>query len=146
MPYTALVKKCVGQRKSHSMEITIYYTLSAMRAVIDAPIAERRAIYRERLIEPLRDYWYLATKRINPQVTDDESLAMKMLWDVDLEQADLSEYARALDRLEEVAAGLESARRQANGRVGFLPGGNLLQAVQRPRVFGEVGLLQVHVP
>jgi uncharacterized protein YjaZ len=86
------------------MEITIYDTLSAMRAVIAAPIAERRAIYRERLIEPLRDYWYLATKRINPQVTDDESLAMKMLWDVDLEQADLSEYTRALDRLEEVAA------------------------------------------
>src|SRR5579883_465318 len=122
MPYTALVKKTVGQRtvsptfrdssrllaepqrKGHCMEITIYDTLSAMRAVIAAPIADRRAIYRERLIEPLRDYWYLATKRINPHVTDDESLPMKMLWDVDLEQADLSEYARALDRLEEVAA------------------------------------------
>ena len=86
------------------MEITIYDTLSAMRAVIDVPIAERRAVYRARLIEPLRDYWYLAMQRVNPQVTDDESLAMKMLWDVDLEEADLSEYAQALDRLEEVAA------------------------------------------
>jgi uncharacterized protein YjaZ len=86
------------------MEITIYDTLSAMRAVIAAPIADRRVIYRERLIEPLRDYWHLATKRINPHVGEDEGLAMKMLWDVDLEQADLSEYAQALDRLEEVAA------------------------------------------
>jgi len=85
------------------MEITIYDTLSIMRAVIAAPISERRAIYRERLIGPLRDYWYIATKRINPQVVENEDIAMKMLWDVDL-QADLSEHAQALDRLEEAAA------------------------------------------
>ncbi len=86
------------------MDITIFDTLSAMRAVIAAPVSERRAVYRERLIEPLRDYWYIATKRFNPQASEDEGMAIKMLWDVDLEEADLSECARALDRLEEVAA------------------------------------------
>jgi uncharacterized protein YjaZ len=85
------------------MEITIYDTLSAMRAVIAAPLAERRAIYRERLIEPLRDYWQVAVKRFNPQASDDEATAMMMLWNVDLE-GDLSEHAQALDRLEQVDA------------------------------------------
>ncbi|HEY1348847.1 MAG TPA: hypothetical protein VGF67_04400 [Ktedonobacteraceae bacterium] len=84
------------------MEITIYDTHSAMRAIIAAPVAARRRIYHERLLEPLRDYWYVATKRINPQVTEDEGRAMKMLWEVDLE-ADLSEHARALDLLEKAA-------------------------------------------
>lgn len=85
------------------MEITIHDTLSAMRAVIASPVAERRAAYRERLIEPLRDYWQIAIRRFNPQASDDEATAMKMLWDVDLED-DLSEHTQALDRLEQVGA------------------------------------------
>lgn len=85
------------------MEITTYDTLSAMRAVIDAPVTERRAVYRERLIEPLRDYWHVAVRRINPQAPDDEATALKMLWDVDLE-GDLSEHRQALARLEQNAA------------------------------------------
>ncbi len=85
------------------MEITIYDTLSAMRAVIAAPVAERRAVYRERLIEPLRDYWHITIRRINLQAPDDEATAMKILWDVDLE-ADLSEHQQALDRLEQFDA------------------------------------------
>lgn len=85
------------------MEITIYDTLSAMRAVIAAPVDKRRAVYRERLIEPLRDYWQVAVKRFNPQASDDEATAMKMIWDVDLE-GDLSEHAQALDLLEQVDA------------------------------------------
>ncbi|HLI70223.1 MAG TPA: DUF2268 domain-containing putative Zn-dependent protease [Ktedonobacteraceae bacterium] len=85
------------------MEITIYDTLSAMRAVIAAPISERRAVYRERLIEPLRDYWHIAMRRINPQAPDDEATAMAMMWNVDLE-ADLAEHRQALDRLEQFDA------------------------------------------
>lgn len=85
------------------MEITIYDTLSAMRAVIAAPVSERRTVYRERLTEPLRDYWTTALKRFSPQMVDDEAMVMKMLWDVDLE-ADLSEHAQALDRLEQFDA------------------------------------------
>ena len=81
------------------MTITLYDTLSAMRAVIVAPVPQRRAVYRERLIEPLRDYWMTTLKRFAPQMMDDEAMAMKVLWDVDLE-ADLSKHAQALDRLE----------------------------------------------
>lgn len=81
------------------MEITVYDTLSAMRAVIAAPLADRRDVYRERLIEPLRDYWTTTLKRFAPQMSNDETMAMKMLWDVDL-SADLSEHAQALSRME----------------------------------------------
>lgn len=82
------------------MEITIYDTLSAMRAIIAAPVDERHTVYRERLIAPLRDYWLTTLKRFAPQMIDDEAMAMKMLWDVDL-QADLSEHVQALDLLEQ---------------------------------------------
>lgn len=85
------------------MEIIIYDTLSAMRAVITAPVSERRAVYREHLIEPLRDYWMTTLRRFAPQMGDNEAMAMKVLWDVDLE-ADLSEHAQALDRLEQFDA------------------------------------------
>jgi uncharacterized protein YjaZ len=85
------------------MEITLYDTLSATRRVINAPISERRRIYRECLIEPLRDYWTTTLRRFAPQMSDDETTAMKVLWDVDLE-ADLSEYMQALDRLEQFDA------------------------------------------
>lgn len=85
------------------MEITMYDTLSAMRAVMEAPVAERRALYRERLIEPLRDYWQISLRRAFPQAMDDEAMVMKMLWDVDLE-ADLSEPRMALERLEQFDA------------------------------------------
>lgn len=81
------------------MKITLYDTLSAMRAVIAAPVPQRCTVYRERLIEPLRDYWTTTLKRFAPQMINDEAIVMKMLWDVDLE-ADLSEHAQALDRLE----------------------------------------------
>ena len=81
------------------MEITLYDTLSALRAVIAAPVQERHAVYRERLIEPLRDYWTTTLRRFTPQMVDEEAMAMKMLWEVDLE-ADLSEHAQALSRLE----------------------------------------------
>ena len=99
------------------MEIIIYDTLSAMRAVIAAPVKERRAVYRERLIEPLRDYWTTTLRRFAPQMIDDEAMAMKMLWDVDL-QADLSEHAQALNRLEQFDAALRLAARtfEATGR------------------------------
>jgi hypothetical protein len=80
------------------MEINIYDTLSAMREIIAAPVSKRRTVYHEFLIEPLRDYWTKTLKRFAPQMIDDEAMAMKMLWDVDLE-ADLSEHARAMDRL-----------------------------------------------
>lgn len=82
------------------MEIAFYDTLSAMRAIIAAPVSERRAIYRERLTEPLRNCWTTALKRLAPQMVDDEAMMMKMLWDVDLD-ADLSEHSQALDRLEQ---------------------------------------------
>jgi uncharacterized protein YjaZ len=85
------------------MEIIIYDTLSAMRAVIAAPVPQRHAVYRERLIEPLRDYWTTTLGRFAPQMVDEEAMAMKMLWDVDL-QADLSEHAQALSRLEQFDA------------------------------------------
>lgn len=85
------------------MKITVYDTLSAMRAVIAAPAPERRAVYRECLIEPLRDYWTTTLKRFAPQMIDDEAMTMKMLWDVDLE-ADLSEHLQALDCLEQFDA------------------------------------------
>ena len=81
------------------MEITTFDTLSAMRAVIAAPVAERRAVYRERLIEPLRAYWTTLVKRFAPQKADDESMAMNFLWQVDLD-GDLSACAGALDQLE----------------------------------------------
>ena len=81
------------------MDIVVCDTLAAMRAVVEAPTAERRAVYRERLIEPLRDYWQVSMKRVNPQASDDEAMAMKVLWDVDLE-ADLAEHQQALERLE----------------------------------------------
>lgn len=98
------------------MEITTFDTLAAMRAVVEAPLEERRAVYREQLIEPLRDYWHVAVRRINPQVPDDEATAMKMLWDVDLE-ADLSEHRQALKRLERFDAWskADAALRQAVG-------------------------------
>ena len=85
------------------MKITLYDTLSAMRAVIAAPVPQRRAVYRECLIKPLRDYWTTTLKRFAPQMIDDEAMVMKMLWDVDLE-ADLSEHPQALDRLEQFDA------------------------------------------
>jgi uncharacterized protein YjaZ len=85
------------------MDITLYDTLSAMRAVIAAPVPQRRAVYRERLIEPLRDYWTTTLGRFAPQMVDEEAMAMKMLWDVDL-QADLSEHAQTLSRLEQFDA------------------------------------------
>ena len=85
------------------MEIIIYDTLSAMRAVIATPVLQRRAVYRERLVEPLRDYWTMTLRRFAPQMVDEEAMAMKMLWDVDL-QADLSEHAQALSRLEQFDA------------------------------------------
>ena len=85
------------------MEITLYDTLSAMRSVIAAPISQRRAVYRKRLIEPLRDYWTTTLKRFAPQMIDDEAMVMKMLWDVDLE-GDLMEHGHALDRLEQFGA------------------------------------------
>lgn len=85
------------------MEIIIYDTLSAMRAVITTPVSERRAIYRERLVEPLRNYWMTTLRRFAPQMDDNEAMVMKVLWDVDLE-ADLSEHAQALDRLEQFGA------------------------------------------
>ncbi|GCE31455.1 hypothetical protein KDA_69390 [Dictyobacter alpinus] len=81
------------------MDITIYDTLSAMRSIIAAPVPERRALYRELLIEPLRDHWSTIISRFAPQMVNDETMAMKVLWDVDLD-ADLSEYGQALDRLE----------------------------------------------
>ncbi|GER90415.1 hypothetical protein KDW_45770 [Dictyobacter vulcani] len=90
------------------MEITIFDTLSAMRAIIAAPISERRGVYRERLIEPLRDHWRTIVSRFSSQMTDDETMAMKVLWDVDLE-ADLSEYTQALDRLEQFDAWTKAA-------------------------------------
>src|SRR5579863_7746010 len=93
----------LGKRKVKHMEIILFDTLSAMRAVIAAPVSERRSVYRERLIEPLRDYWTTTLKRFAPQMIDDEAMAMKMLWDVDLE-ADLSEHAQALDSLEQFEA------------------------------------------
>ena len=82
------------------MEIIIFDTLSAMRAVITTPVSERLAIYRERLIEPLHNYWTTTLRRFSPQTVDNEAMAMKVLWDVDLE-ADLSEHAQALDCLEQ---------------------------------------------
>ncbi len=85
------------------MQITIYDTLSAMRAVIAAPTSERRTVYRERLIEPMRDFWSIALRWTGFQGTNEEAMAMKMIWDVDLE-GDLSEHARALDRLEQADA------------------------------------------
>lgn len=85
------------------MEITMYDTLSAMRAIIAAPVAERRAVYREQLIEPLRDCWSVTLRRFAPQMADDEAMAMKVLWDVDLD-ADLSMHSEALDRLEQFDA------------------------------------------
>jgi len=71
--------------------------------VINAPVAERRRVYHECLIEPLRDYWTTALRRFAPQMSDDETTAMKVLWDVDLE-ADLSEHMQALERLEQFDA------------------------------------------
>lgn len=85
------------------MEITTFDTLAAMRAVLDAPVSERKAVYRERLIEPLRECWEVSVKRFNPQAPADETMAMKMLWDVDL-TADLSEQRHALERLEQANA------------------------------------------
>jgi len=85
------------------MEISIYDTLSAMRAVVVAPVGERHAVYRERLIEPLRDYWEPTLRRFAPQMSDDEAAIMKFLWDVDLE-GDLTEHGQALDRLEQFDA------------------------------------------
>ncbi len=85
------------------MDITTYDTLSAMRAVVDAPVAERRAVYCERLIEPLRDYWQITLSRFAPNMLDDEQMIMKMIWDADLE-GDLEEDRRALERLEQFGA------------------------------------------
>jgi uncharacterized protein YjaZ len=85
------------------MQIIIYDTLSAMRTIIAAPVHKRRTAYRECLIEPLRDYWTMTLRRFAPQMIDDEAMAMRMLWDVDLE-ADLSEHAQALDHLEQFDA------------------------------------------
>ena len=85
------------------MEITLYETLSLMRVIIAAPVSKRRTLYRERLIEPLRDYWTVALKRFAPQMVEDEAMILKMLWDVDL-TADLSEHSQALDRLEQFDA------------------------------------------
>ncbi len=85
------------------MEITLYDTLAAMRAVIAASVAERPAVYREYLLEPLRDYWTPTLSRFAPQGVEDETMAMKFLWDVDL-TADLSEYSSALDQLEQFGA------------------------------------------
>lgn len=85
------------------MEITVYDTLSAMRAVIAAPVSERRIVYRECLIEPLHDYLTTTFNRFAPQMIDNEAMVMKMLWDVDLD-ADLSEHTQALDRLEQFGA------------------------------------------
>lgn len=81
------------------MEITTFDTLSAMRAVIAAPVAERRAVYRELLSEPLRAYWTPLVGRFAPQMADDENVAMHVLWQADLE-GDLSNCAQALDLLE----------------------------------------------
>jgi uncharacterized protein YjaZ len=85
------------------MQITTYDTLSVLRAIIAAPVAERRAVYREQLIEPLHDYWHTTLSRFAPQMLDDETMIMKMIWETDLE-GDLSEDARALDRLEQFDA------------------------------------------
>ncbi len=98
-----LVSMVCENKKGNSMKITLYDTLSIMRAVIDAPISERRTLYKEGLIEPLRGYWTTLLKRFGSQMIDDEAMAMKVLWDVDLD-ADLSEQAQALDRLEQFDA------------------------------------------
>ena len=85
------------------MEITTFDTLSAMRAVIAAPVAERRAVYRERLLEPLHDSWATILSRFAPQMANDENMAMKILWGADLE-GDLNDCAQALDYLEKFEA------------------------------------------
>lgn len=85
------------------MKTTTFDTLSAMRAVIAAPVAERRAVYRERLLEPLRDSWTTILSRFAPRGDNDETMAMNILWGADLE-GDLSNCARALDRLEQFDA------------------------------------------
>lgn len=129
------------------MKIAVYDTLSAMRAIIAAPIPQRRAVYRERLIEPLRDYWTMTLRRFAPHMIDDEAMAMKMLWDVDLDD-DLSEHTQALERLEqfdawkkaEVALQLAAQTSEATGRscaeeqiMGILLLGNL-----HDRIFMEL--------
>ncbi|HEX7736614.1 MAG TPA: DUF2268 domain-containing putative Zn-dependent protease [Ktedonobacteraceae bacterium] len=81
------------------METTTYDTLGAMRAVVDAPIGERSAIYRERLIEPLREYWSVALGRFAPQMLGDERMIMKMIWEADL-GGELVEDRLALEMLE----------------------------------------------
>jgi uncharacterized protein YjaZ len=85
------------------MEITMYDTLSAMRAIIAASGAERYEVYRQYLIEPLRDCWQTALSRFAPQMSSDERMAMKVLWDIDL-ASDLSMHAQALERLEQFNA------------------------------------------
>lgn len=90
------------------METTTFDTLSAMRAVVETPVEERRAVYRERLLEPLREYWSGALGRFAPQMLDDEQMIMKMIWDTDLE-GDLEADRQALEVLENA-----EARQRAN--------------------------------
>ena len=85
------------------MEIKVYDTLSAMRAVLAQPVDERKAAYQKYMLEPLRDYWEPLLARFAPHMANNEDAAMKMVWDVDL-QADAGETLAALDRLEQADA------------------------------------------
>src|SRR5215472_13329326 len=85
------------------MEIKVYDTHSAMRAVLAQPADERKAAYQKYMLEPLRDYWEPLLTRFAPRMANNEDAAMKMVWDVDL-QADASETLAALERLEQADA------------------------------------------
>jgi hypothetical protein len=85
------------------MEIVVYDTLAAMRAVLEASPPQRWELYRRQMIEPLRSYWAPIMQSFGPDNSVDDDALRPLLWNVDL-AGDTTLHLAALDRLERAHA------------------------------------------
>ena len=96
------------------MDIIVHDMLAAQRTILEAPLEERLAICRARVLEPLRPVWSIFVGRM-PQTGDggeaaQAEAAARLVGLFNL-QADAGDYLTALERLEQ--AGAEGAMREA---------------------------------
>ena len=89
------------------MEIIIPDTIAAQRAVLAAPVEERFAIARERILEPVRGFWATFLGRMpHLQGASDDALAQAAVQMISLFKlsADAPDHLAALDQLADADA------------------------------------------
>lgn len=111
------------------MEIIVPDTIAAQRAMLEAPEAERFAIARERILEPVRGFWATFLGRMpHLQGASDEALAQAALPMMSMFKlgADAPDHLAALDQL--AAANALGTMRDAleRGVRAFADGGHTL--------------------